>query len=133
MRTVSQFITEDPKQLGTLLSKFEQNVVQETADIRQIFQLSPVASDGSAAVPIASTYTVGQSLRADTRIGAISFNLTPPSNGLPGEFVLIQVNGANGFVAIGVNCTINGATKITTTPSAQVVFRFYCDGKNYWV
>lgn len=132
MRTISQFVTDDPKQLGTQLSKFEQNVVQETSAIRSLYEISAVPTDVSAASGRAAVFTTGQCARADTRAGACTINLVRPANGLPGEFIFVQAVGGNGFVMNGIGCTVNGAASIALTPTAQIVFRFYYDGANYW-
>lgn len=132
MRTIGQYVTDDPKQLSTQLSNFEQNVVRETSDIRRSAEPRSLnVVDTSAAGPVL-TFTIGQAARADSRIGALTFNLLPPSDGLPGEFVLFQAQGANGFVVNGIGCNVNGAAIATITPSTQVVFRFFFDGKNFW-
>lgn len=133
MRTVGQFVTDDPKQLSTQLSQLEQNVVKETADIR--LSREPRALDVielSATGPV-MTLTIGQAARLDSRVGAVTFNLSPPSDGLPGEFILFQAKGSNGFVVNGIGANVNNAANAAVTPSTQVVFRFFFDGKDYWV
>lgn len=130
MRTIGQYVTEDPKQLSTQLSQLEQNVVTETASIRSATapRLVPVNDDP---VSPRKTYTVGQTARINTGAGAVLFNLTPPMDGLPGQFAVLQINGAAGFTAIAVNCRINGGA--TYTPAAGlVVYRFEFDGKDFW-
>lgn len=132
MNTISQFATDDPKQLGTQLSKLEQNVVKETADIRQGSELRAFPVDDDFSSPT-RTYTVGQCARLDTTLGSPVINLSPPPDGLPGEVIVVQHKGTSGFVAVGINATINNAASaaFAAFPFAFVT-RFYCDGKNFW-
>lgn len=129
MNTISQFATDDPKQLGTQLSKLEQNVVKETASIRQAFELSAVPIDDDRASPI-KTYTVGQCARLDTRAGIVTLHIAAPADGLPGELIVVQKQGTNGYVAIGINARVNGTTAFTSGP--EKVDRFYFDGTDFW-
>ena len=130
MRQITQFVTEDPGQLGTQLSRFEDNVVKETESIRKNFALSATAIDDDPFSPFKS-YTVGQCARINSAAGAVSFYLSAPLDKLPGEFIVVQKTGANGFVAIGVNANVNGAAKLTVA-SGVIVSRFYFDGTDYW-
>lgn len=132
MNTISQFATEDPKQLGTQLSKLEQNVVKETADIRSEFELAAVPTDDDFLSPT-KTYSIGQCARLDTTLGSPTINLSAPASGLPGEIIIVQRKGTAGFIAVGVNATVNNAP---SAPFAAFPFAFvtriYCDGKNFW-
>lgn len=132
MNTISQFATDDPKQLGTQLSKFEQNVVKETAAIRAEFEIAAAPTDDDFLSPT-KTYTVGQCARLDTTLGSPTVRLSPPANGLPGEVIVVQRKGTSGFIAVGINANINNAT---SSPFAAFPFAFvtriYCDGKNFW-
>lgn len=132
MNTISQFATDDPKQLGTQLSKLEQNAAKETASIRASYELSAVPVDDDSSSPT-KTFTVGQCARLDTTLATPVINLSPPADGLPGEVIVVQRNGTTGFIAVGINATINNAASaaFAAFPFAFVT-RFYCDGKNFW-
>lgn len=132
MNTISQFATDDPKQLGTQLSKLEQNVVKETASIRQAFQLSAAPIDDDSLSPV-KTFTVGQCARLDTTLASPVINLSPPADGLPGDVVVVQRAGTKGFIAVAINSTINNAASapFAAFPFAFVT-RFYFDGTDFW-
>lgn len=130
MRTIGQYVTENPKQLSTQLSEFEQNVVTETATLKRDKAPRLISVDDDPVSP-RKTYTVGQIARIDTDAGAVFFNLTPPADGLPGQFAVVQISGASGFTAVAVNCRINGGA--TYAPAAGlIVYRFEFDGKDFW-
>jgi hypothetical protein len=129
MNTISQFATNDPKQLSTQLSNLEQNIVKETANIRSTYELAKVATDDDPVSPI-KTYTTGQCARIDSTHGAVTLRLSAPADGLPGEILVVQAVGGNGFVAVGIGATINNAA--TRTFASAFVTRFYFDGKNFW-
>lgn len=133
MNTIGQFATDNAQLLGSQLSKLEQNVVKETASIRQRFALASVAIDDDSKSPI-KTFTVGDCARLDTSLASPVVNLAPPMDGLPGEVTIVQAAGALGFIVVAINCKVNNAAVIAlgAAPFA-FVFRAYFDGKNFWI
>lgn len=118
-------------ELAQQLAKFEENVEQETKDIRSGYQqrLKPVASERLTSDLLISP---GQSASFDTSAGNVSVTLTAPSAADAGKLIALQkVFAANTLnVLVQTGTTINRAA--STSKAAVGLLLIYCDGEEYW-
>lgn len=127
MRQIGQFVTQDPRQLSTQLSKLEQNVVKETADIRASFDATPVPTE--VVNQGGGVYTAGQALIADTTAGSFLVNLAPPADRRPARMVVIVLSGNVLNVQPIPPALINLSTSVPLPGGKSELF---WDGTNWW-
>lgn len=118
-------------QLAQQLAKAEENVDQETRDIRAGFQarLKSIASEKQTSdLQIAP----GQSASFDTSLGNVSVTLNKPTAADAGTFVaLLKLFAANNLTAlVPAGVTINRTTSATKATVGLLLI--YCDGVEYW-
>jgi hypothetical protein len=128
MRQIGQFITSDKNQLSTQLSKLEQNIVKETADIRAAYDATPMPT------PIVTkgggTYTTGEALLADTSAGAFAVNLAAPADGKPARMIVINLS-ANILTLVPIAPALINLS--TSFPASGGKFELFFDSVNWWL
>lgn len=129
LRTIKQYITDDPNRLSSQLADLENNVVTETDAIRNSYLVRPVPT--ARILVGGGVYTVGQAVVIDTSGGNYTVNLAPPSDGQSGWVYFIhETSGVLTLRPIGTK-TIN--TAATFVHSSVGVLTVYFDGSNWYV
>lgn len=135
LRRVRTFrVPGDPvvaNELATQLAKFEENVQQETADVRAAYmaRLKLVATEQQASdLRIAP----GESASVDTSLANVSVTLTVPTQADAGKFTALMVTDATNVLTVLVpdGVTINRTTSVTA--AAVGLLLIFCDGVEYW-
>lgn len=136
LKQISQFDTSDQDKLGRQLSQLEQNVANETADVRA--SSSPVPSVVSFAfskAPAIVAIAADTQLSVDTSAGAVTVLFPPISAKNFGR--AFRVINQNGIHPVACKCQdpkalLNGSA-FTATLSAAGIFTFYCDSSGYFL
>jgi len=134
LKTVGNFQTEDPNRLSEQLDRFQDNVENETADIRASFITDLTQKRFTATPTVASTLLPGQIALCESALGNVTVVLAPGSK--PGWLAIVKKVAANNVVARASgtkptgNRTVNAAA--TKNYAAVGLFWLYFDGTDWW-
>lgn len=127
LRTLKQYITDDPGRLSSQLADLENNVVTETESIRNSYLVRPTPT--ARVIVGGGIYTVGQAVTIDTSAGSYAVNLAVPADRRPGWLYFIHVTSGT-LTLRPINATINNAA--TLTHAVVGVLSVYFDGAKWW-
>lgn len=123
-REVQQFRTDDPGQLSTQLSRFENNIAQQFQAVANVCTLTPTTIRASTS---GNAFTSGQLLIADTAATALKAILTAGAVG----FLFIVNNGSHTLTFEPASpAKVNGTSSVVL--AANSFSKLFFDGANWW-
>ena len=137
MKTIGQFIAENPQRLNSQLSQLESNIVKETQDIRASFATELEQKSFSLLTPVTARLYVGQVGLCDTSVGNLSVTLASDPKHTPGFLAVLKTSAANtltlfptGANRVGASAQIDGAASFAR--GAIGLLLIYFDGFEWW-
>lgn len=138
MKTVGNFNVEDPRRCSEQLDRFQDNVENETKDIRATFMpaFEPIVFTPATST-LDSTLLVSQIALCDTTAASVTVTLSAGRLGQPGFLALVKrsVNFSLFIRPSGLSApntprlidNTSGLTKLTAG-----LYLVYFDGLNWW-
>lgn len=128
LRTIKQYITDDPERLSSQLADFESNVVTETDSIRNSYTVRPTPT--ARILTGGGVFTVGQAVIIDTSAASYAVNLAAPADGRPGWVYFIHETTGTLTLRPTGSTTINNAA--TITHAVVGVLSVFFDGTRWY-
>ncbi len=127
-RTVSEFATTNPTELGRQLSQLEDGHEEALSKVAALAEPTPTVSGRKRATDLAK---LDELTLADATSANVMVLLPTPSTKIAGKsLVVIAVSAANNVIVQPVAGLVNGAASLTI--AAVGATRFYCSGEGWY-